>query len=137
MIPRFQPLVVSGGKAQSEQMFSGLPPKADLPILELNSLRRLLANAAIAASRRHRGHVDSAEATATLEAMSSHHNFRPGQQNKLVSEPPIAAPDEHARLVEADQRFRAALGQAIAAGGERIEAVEATVQLKRRTKLAR
>jgi hypothetical protein len=30
MIPRFQPLVVSGGKAQSE-MFSGLPPKADLP----------------------------------------------------------------------------------------------------------
>ena len=74
---------------------------------------------------------------ATLEAMSSHHNFRPGQQNKLVSEPPIAAPDEHARLVEADQRFRASLGQAIAAGGERIEAVEATVQLKRRTKLAR
>src|SRR5262245_14740822 len=25
--------------------------------------------------------VDSAEAMATLEAMSSHHNFRPGQQN--------------------------------------------------------
>jgi hypothetical protein len=74
---------------------------------------------------------------ATLEAMSSHHNFRPGQQNKLVSEPPIAAPDEHARLVEADQRFRAALGQAIAAGGERIEAIEATVQLKQRTKLPR
>jgi hypothetical protein len=72
---------------------------------------------------------------ATLEEMSSHHNF--GQQNKLVSEPPIAAPDEHAHLVEADQRFRAALGQAIAAGGERIEAVEATVQLKRRTKLRR
>ena len=81
--------------------------------------------------------VDMAEGMATLEAMSSHHNFRPGQQNKLVSEPPIAAPDEHAQLVEADQRFRAALGQAIAAGGERIEAVEATVQLKRRTKLAR
>ena len=60
--------------------------------------------------------VDSAEGMATLEAMSSHHNFRPGQQNKLVSEPPIAAPDEHAQLVEADQRFRAALGQAIAAG---------------------
>jgi hypothetical protein len=74
---------------------------------------------------------------ATLEAMSSHHNFRPGQQNKLVSEPPIAAPDDHAHLVEADQRFQDALGQAIAAGGERIEAVEATVQLKRRTKLAR
>src|SRR5262249_6172194 len=81
--------------------------------------------------------VDSAEGMATLEAMSSHHNFRPGQQNKLVSEPPIAAPDEHAQLVEADQRLRAALGQAIAAGGERIEAVEATVQLKRRMKLPR
>jgi len=81
--------------------------------------------------------VDSTEGMATLEAMSGHHNFRPGQQNKLVSEPPIAAPDEHAQLVEADQRFRAALGQAIAAGGERIEAVEATVQLKRRTKLPR
>jgi hypothetical protein len=54
-----------------------------------------------------------------------------------MSEPPIAAPDEHAQLVEADQRFRAALGQAIAAGGERIEAVEATVQLKRRTQLPR
>ena len=79
--------------------------------------------------------VDSAEGMATLEAMSSHHNFRPGQQNKLISEPPIAAPDEHAQLVEADQRFRTALGQAIAAGAERIEAVEATVQLKRRTKL--
>jgi hypothetical protein len=46
--------------------------------------------------------------------MSSHHNFRSGQQNKLVSEPPIAAPDEHAQLVEADQRFQAALDQAIA-----------------------
>ena len=81
--------------------------------------------------------MDSAEGMATLEAMSSHHIFRPGQQNKLVSEPPIAAPDEHAQFVEADQRFRAALGQAIAAGAERIEAVEATVQLKRRTKLPR
>ena len=78
--------------------------------------------------------MDSADGMATLEAMS---NFRPGQQNKLVSEPPIAAPDEHAQFVEADQWFRAALGQAIAAGGERIEAVEVTVQLKRRTKLAR
>jgi hypothetical protein len=47
--------------------------------------------------------VDSAEGMATLEAMSSHYNFRPGQRNKLVSEPPIAAPDEHAQLVEADQ----------------------------------
>src|SRR5262245_48325731 len=44
--------------------------------------------------------VDSAEGMARLEAMSSHHNFRPGQQNKLVLEPPIAAPDEHAQLVE-------------------------------------
>src|SRR5262249_24872903 len=51
---------------------------------------------------------------------------------------PIAAPDEYARQVEADQRFQAALGQAIGAGHERIEAVEATVQLKqRRTKLPR
>jgi hypothetical protein len=70
--------------------------------------------------------------------MSSHHNFRPGQQNKLVSEPPIAAPDDHAHLVEADQRFQAALDVAIATGAERIEAVKATVQLKqRRTKLPR
>jgi hypothetical protein len=81
--------------------------------------------------------LDIFQGMATLEAMSSHHNFRPGQQNKLVSEPPIATPDDHAHLVEADQRFQAALGQAIAAGGERIEAVEATVQLKRRTKLPR
>jgi hypothetical protein len=80
--------------------------------------------------------VDSAEGMATLEAMSSHHNFRPGQRNKLVSEPPIAAPDEHAQLVEADQRFQAALDQAIAAGGERVEAVQATVHLKRRSKLS-
>src|SRR6516162_4947583 len=28
--------------------------------------------------------VDSTEGMATLEAMSGHHNFRPGQQNKLV-----------------------------------------------------
>ena len=88
-------------------------------------------------SRQVRTKWTAAEGMATLEAMSSHHNFRPGQQNKLVSEPPIAAPDEHAQLVEADQRFQAALGQAIAAGGERIEAVEATVQLKRHTKLPR
>jgi hypothetical protein len=62
----------------------------------------------------------------------------PGQQNKLVSGPPIAAPDEHAQLIKADQRFQAALAQAIAAGGERVEAVEATVALKpRHTKLSR
>ena len=68
--------------------------------------------------------------------MSGDRNFRPGQRNKLVSEPPIAPPDEHAQLVEADERFQAALDQAIAAGGERVEAVEATVVLKRRTKLS-
>ena len=75
--------------------------------------------------------VDSADGVATLEAMSSHRDFRPGQQNKLVSEPPIAALDEHAQLVKADQRFQTALAQAIATGGERIEAIEATVQLRR------
>jgi hypothetical protein len=80
--------------------------------------------------------VDSAEGIATLEAMSSHRDFRPEQQNKLVAKPPVAGPDEHAQLVEADQRFRAALDLAIAAGGERVEAVQATVQLKRRTKLS-
>jgi hypothetical protein len=79
--------------------------------------------------------VDSAEGMATLDAMGGH---RHGQGNKLILEPPIAAPDEYAELVEADQLFEAALGQAIAAGDERIEAVEATVQLKqRRTKLPR
>ena len=63
---------------------------------------------------------------------------RPGQRSKtLVSDPPIAAPDDHALLVAADERFRAALEQAIAKGRERIEAVEATVQLKRRTRLSR
>ena len=63
--------------------------------------------------------------------MSSHPHYRPrAQQNKLVSEPPIAAPDEHAQFVEADQRFCAALGQAIAAGAERIESVEATVAIE-------
>jgi hypothetical protein len=44
--------------------------------------------------------------------------------------------EEHAQLVEADQRFQAALEHAIATGSERIEAVEATVQLKRRTTLS-
>jgi hypothetical protein len=58
-----------------------------------------------------------------------------GQRSKLVSEAPIGAPgDERAQLVEVDQRFQAALAQAIAAGGERVEAVQATVDLKRRTK---
>ena len=60
------------------------------------------------------------------------------QRNKLVLEPPLAAPgDERARLVEADQRFQAALAQAIAKGGERVEAMQATVDVKRRTKPSR
>lgn len=77
--------------------------------------------------------LDNAEGMDTLGAMSSHYNFRPVQQNKLVSEPPIAAPDDHARLVEADQRFQAALDRAIATESERIAAVEATVRLRSRT----
>jgi hypothetical protein len=51
-------------------------------------------------------------------------------------EPPIGGSEEHAQQVAADQRFQAALARAIAAGDERIEAVQATVQLKRRTKLS-
>jgi hypothetical protein len=63
--------------------------------------------------------------------------LRPAQHSKLASGPAIAAPeDEHAQLVDADQRFQAALGQAIATGSERIAAVAATVQLKRHTKLS-
>jgi hypothetical protein len=64
---------------------------------------------------------------ATLEAMNG---------SKLILEPPIAAPDEHAQFVEAEQRFQAALAQAIATGDECIEAVKATVQLKRRRTVA-
>ena len=74
--------------------------------------------------------MDSADGVATLEAMSSHRKLRPAQHSKLVSDQLIAAPDEHAQLVEADQRFQAALDQAIAKGRQRIEAVEATVQLQ-------
>jgi hypothetical protein len=54
----------------------------------------------------------------------------------MASGPGIAAPDDGHALLEADQRFQAALDQAIAKGRERIEAVEATVQLKRHTKLS-
>jgi hypothetical protein len=68
--------------------------------------------------------------------MSSYRDLHPEQQNKLVAEPPIAAPDDHAHLVAADERFQAALDKAIAAGHERVEAVEATVALKRRTRLS-
>ena len=46
-------------------------------------------------------------------------------------DPPIVAPDDDHVRVEADQRFQAALAQAIVAGGERVEAVYATVQLAR------
>ena len=64
--------------------------------------------------------------------MSSYRN----QWSKLVA-PPLAAPEDDHALVEADQRFQTALAQAIAAGGERVEAMRATVQLKRRTKPSR
>jgi len=67
---------------------------------------------------------------ATLEAMGGP---RHSQGSKLILEQPVAVPDGHAELVKADQRFQAALDVAIATGGERIEAVEATVQLKRRS----
>ena len=79
--------------------------------------------------------MDKAEGVATLQVMSSPRDFRPEQQSKLLLEPPIGVPDEQHAQVAADQRFQAALAQAIAAGDERIEAVPATVQLKRRTKL--
>ena len=62
--------------------------------------------------------------------------LRPAHRSKLASGPGIAAPDDGHALLEADQRFQAALDQAIAKGRERIEAVEATVQLKRHTKLS-
>jgi hypothetical protein len=51
--------------------------------------------------------------------------------------PAIAEPNDDHALVEADERFQSALAQAIAAGGERIEAVYATVDLKRRTEPSR
>ena len=76
--------------------------------------------------RWQRTKVDSAEGMATLDAMSS---FR---KNRSRLGPAIAAPDDDHALVEADERFQAALAQAIAAGGERKEAVEATVSLKKR-----
>ena len=48
--------------------------------------------------------------------MSSYRDLHPEQQNKLVAEPPIAALDDHAQLVAADERFQAALDKAIACG---------------------
>jgi len=56
----------------------------------------------------------------------------PSDRSTRRTGPAIGAisPDEHAELVETYQRFQAALGQAIAAGDERIEAVDATVQIE-------
>ena len=78
--------------------------------------------------------MDKAEGVATLQVMSSPRDFRPEQQNKLSLEPPIGVPDEQHAQVAADQRFQAALRRAIDAGDECIEAVYATVDVKRRTK---
>jgi hypothetical protein len=61
--------------------------------------------------------------------MSRHRIFR-FRPNKLESEPPIGAPDDRTQLIQADQRFQAALGQAIDAGDERLAAVKATVSAK-------
>ena len=60
----------------------------------------------------------------TLKAMRRQ-ELHPAQRGNLASGPAIAAPDheEHVQLVEADQRFQAALEHAIATGSERIEAV--------------
>ena len=74
--------------------------------------------------------LDNTEGMATLEAMGGP---RHSQGSKLILEQPVAVPDEHAELVKTDKRFQAALDVAIATGDERIEAVEATVQLKRRS----
>jgi DNA replication initiation complex subunit (GINS family) len=63
--------------------------------------------------------------------------LRPVRRGKLVSGPAIATSgEEHEKLVDADKRFQAALDHAIATGSERIEAVEATVQLRRHTGLS-
>jgi hypothetical protein len=65
--------------------------------------------------------------------MAPHRILIPAQHSKLASGPPIGSPDDHEQVVAADQRFQAALDKAIAAGRERVQAVEATVQLKRHT----
>jgi hypothetical protein len=73
-------------------------------------------------------------------ALKASLHFRRGPAPHLAPSAPeqagFAAPDDGHALLEADQRFQAALDQAIAKGRERIEAVEATVQLKRHTKLS-
>jgi hypothetical protein len=55
------------------------------------------------------------------EAMRRH-ELPPAQRSNLASGPAIAALvyEEHAQLVEADQRFQAALEHAIATGSERL-----------------
>ena len=63
--------------------------------------------------------------------MGSYHN----QWSKLG--PAIAEPNDDHAIVEADQRFQAALADAIVAGGECVEAVYATVDVKRRTEPSR
>ena len=81
--------------------------------------------------------VDSDESIITLRPMARPRILRPADRSKLASGPAIAVPeDEHVQLVDADQRFQAALEQAIGAGGECVEAVQTTVQLKRHTKLS-
>ena len=54
----------------------------------------------------------------TLKAMRRQ-ELHPAQRGNLASGPAIAAPDreEHVQLVEADQRFQAALEHAIARRG--------------------
>ena len=114
-----QPTIGPNRERPHSQIFSGKSPAAEHP--------RVIRFPARGAPK-----VDGAAGMAIVEAMSRYRNFRDAQGNKLVLEPPIVAPDEHAQLVEADQRFQAALEQAIAAGGERKDAVEATVTLKQR-----
>jgi hypothetical protein len=38
--------------------------------------------------------------------MSSHRNFRDGQQNKLLLDPPLGVPDEYEQLVEPISAFK-------------------------------
>src|SRR5262245_26416039 len=65
--------------------------------------------------------------------MNSSHRITSGRQSKLVS---ATSRDEHAKQLDADRRFQAALDYAIAIGSERLEAARATVQLRRPTRLS-
>ena len=68
-----------------------------------------------------------------MRLTTSQHIRRPfegasvGAASKLASGPDH---DERAQMVKADQRFQAVLGQAIESGSERIQAIEASVQMK-------